>query len=1118
MEGFFYNKPVSQTRFEPNFTPGLETGFLDNVVAEGAKVSRSETSVSRGRNLQDVYDPMIAALNQGRKRGDMIANPFGRTVEDPQNGPVQRRKFAPEELEARIYQELRERQIEDPTFGQDFPQSAEAARASAQELAKEAIKTADDVGARATLMGDVGAFTGAMGAIMVDPAVFVTLPIGGVAAPAGVLRVAIVEALLGVGSEAAIQPVVQAYRQELGFEHTDEDVLRNVLLAGAGGFILGGGGTALGKLSPKLATAAREAGAVSGRKLGETFDRLVPKPSAEQKAARDELENALQTEESNPLPDTGAGRTEHEERLTEAVDAADAAAPARLSDGPRVEPRIPDSAEIDNLDGLIHKFEPDAIGVDAKLFQFKSQADEFGVSDRLTGITKWDPVKAGQVVVYEFNDGRRFIVDGHQRVALAKRIAAQDPGQKPVLFGQLLREADDVTTEMARVIAAAKNIAEGTGSAIDAAKVFRTAPERIAELPLSSGLVRTARDLANLSDENFGLVVNEIVSPGHAAVVGRLVPDDNQLQQAILQVLAKTEPANAVQAEAIVRQALAAGTRRETQTTLFGEEELARSLFGERAKVLDLAMKRLKRDRGVFATLNRNRASIEAEGNQLDARANARRETENAQATQTLQVLANRKGPLSESLTAAATRAFNDRNFKGAVTDFVDAVRGAVARGDFDGDAVRRAGGDLDDTPETRSGPDRASPAAEQERLAEFGEPGGEGQANQAEVLELDARREFGLEDAADDDAILRRDLMRRIEDGASIDEINAHPAIERALAVMEEISETLPAGAIPDQAFRESRVFNFAGRQVVGYDAAIERLVENGRRFSTKGPVRTDRTAAIVIGPPAAGKSFIAEGLSAQRFAALVDADEAKKVLPEFEGGLGARAVHEESSAVLMPEQLTRHMLEGENLVIPKVGADPASIRSMVKMLQDDGYTVDLINMAVDPGEAYRRMVLRFANTGRLIDPAYARSVADRPTSTYISLRKERIADGYANLDNNGPRDAGPRVLEDTGSITEAFGSGGSRGPGPGASARPSPQGAGRAREGQDLTSPDLEPLSGAGDLFEIPVAQRVDPETGQLVAETRTARELIEDIEDDAAFVEQLDLCAGANVGGGA
>jgi hypothetical protein len=40
------------------------------------------------------------------------------------------------------------------------------------------------------------------------------------------------------------------------------------------------------------------------------------------------------------------------------------------------------------------------------------------VTDRLQGITTWDPIKAGNVTIYEYADGRKFIADGHQRVGL----------------------------------------------------------------------------------------------------------------------------------------------------------------------------------------------------------------------------------------------------------------------------------------------------------------------------------------------------------------------------------------------------------------------------------------------------------------------------------------------------------------------------------------------------------------------------------------------------------------------------------------------------------------------------------------------------------------------------
>ena len=63
-----------------------------------------------------------------------------------------------------------------------------------------------------------------------------------------------------------------------------------------------------------------------------------------------------------------------------------------------------------------------------------------------------------------------------------------------------------ISPEEARVIAAMKNIAEGTGTSIDAAKVLRVEPGRLSELPPRSELVRQARDMMALSDEAFGAI------------------------------------------------------------------------------------------------------------------------------------------------------------------------------------------------------------------------------------------------------------------------------------------------------------------------------------------------------------------------------------------------------------------------------------------------------------------------------------------------------------------------------------------------------------------------------------------------------------------------------------
>ena len=99
--------------------------------------------------------------------------------------------------------------------------------------------------------------------------------------------------------------------------------------------------------------------------------------------------------------------------------------------------------------------------------------DAFGVSERLRGVTVWDPILGGEILVYEYADGRMFVADGHQRLGLAKRIMSEDPAQNVVIYGRKLREADGVTPEQAISGAVA-----GTGFADrqDASALVRLGP------------------------------------------------------------------------------------------------------------------------------------------------------------------------------------------------------------------------------------------------------------------------------------------------------------------------------------------------------------------------------------------------------------------------------------------------------------------------------------------------------------------------------------------------------------------------------------------------------------------------------------------------------------------
>lgn len=336
--------------------------------------------------------------------------------------------------------------------------------------------------------------------------------------------------------------------------------------------------------------------------------------------------------------------------------------------------RIP-ASELEALD-------PRDIGVDAKRFQFKAGGDESGVTERLQGVKEWDPRLAGTVLVWRDEAGKDWVADGHQRIGLAKRLIDEgNPDIKVNAF--VLDSATGVTDVQARAIAAVKNIAEGTGSAVDAAKILRAAEEAgidLPPMPPRSALVRDGRALAELSPEAFGMVVNEVIPPQQAAIIGRLVKDPAQQEEAV-RLLAKMQPDNVTQAEMVVRDLLASGTETGTQQSLFGEEAFANSVVLERAKVADEAIKQLRKDRATFKTLVSEAERIEGQGNVLVQSANLARLTTDEKAADLLTQLAYRAGPVSDALTGIARRlksgelsaAAGAREFLGAVRDAVKA-------------------------------------------------------------------------------------------------------------------------------------------------------------------------------------------------------------------------------------------------------------------------------------------------------------------------------------------------------------------------------------------------------------------------------------------------------------
>lgn len=333
------------------------------------------------------------------------------------------------------------------------------------------------------------------------------------------------------------------------------------------------------------------------------------------------------------------------------------------------------------------------LNVDAERFQFKSGTDANGVMDTLKGVKKWEPSLAEPLLLWQANDGRLFVADGHQRTGLAKRLMADDPNLNIQNYAQILKESDGVTPEFARAWAAGLNVAKGTGTAIDAAKVLRTSPEMLPALPPKSALVKTAEGLAALNDDVFRMAVNERLDERFAAAIGRLEADSAK-QSALAEVLIKSEPENVFQAEQIIRQAQDVGFNKSQQTNLFGTFESQESLFKERAKVLDKGIKALKLNTKALKAIGSNEKFIESLGNVIAKDQNQAALNQSAVIVKTVETLANRKGAVSDALNEAAKYAKDTGKYTEAAKRFAADVQSLIEQGLLNGD-VERARDDI---------------------------------------------------------------------------------------------------------------------------------------------------------------------------------------------------------------------------------------------------------------------------------------------------------------------------------------------------------------------------------------------------------------------------------------
>lgn len=697
--------------------------------ADGEAMRRVFTAAERSMRLVDNSDARNEALAEAAQlRIDIVREKTGVAIENPfRQGYHMEARRRVEAMRARGEFEgpLGPRVIEEQRniflerfdqVAQQFPEQAAAlqflqpledqARAiarGAHDDLERALASPDLSTAGALLAGLAG---GVYGGVR-DPLVAGSLFFGGGAGTAATVlgrigQVALRESIINGTVMIPIEAQAQKRRAELDLPHGIAQALTHIglgfLIGGAAGTALQGGREIARALADKHLVPVFERVA-RGEGSAEDIERVVTalggELSDEQRAT---IRAAVQAQEADAIAGErppAIDADQHAEIAGQAIRHAEdpinepppeiaLPVPPRAADQVKIiDEALPAKpGEVETVDGkpvLFRRFDPGEIGTDAATFQFKGGGDEAGVTERLRHVTQWDALASGKVFVFDRGGGELLIADGHQRLGLAKRLQAE--GHPPIrLDGYLFREADGWTAADVRALAAKKNLQEGSGDALDVARILRERPDILdGSLPITSPAMKAGVAVARLSDEAFGMAMNGVVPPNHAAAVGAMVPEPTQ-HAAVLAELARHAPETDREARLLIGEILSAGFTTEEQINLFGAAELTRSLMAERVKVLDQTIATLNRDKKLFGVLATRADVIEAAGNVLDREGNVRRATDAGTIAEIVARLASRAGPVSDALNRAAQRVADGEKPAQAARAFLEDVRQLVER------------------------------------------------------------------------------------------------------------------------------------------------------------------------------------------------------------------------------------------------------------------------------------------------------------------------------------------------------------------------------------------------------------------------------------------------------
>jgi hypothetical protein len=319
--------------------------------------------------------------------------------------------------------------------------------------------------------------------------------------------------------------------------------------------------------------------------------------------------------------------------------------------------KLPSGANSSTEPGTVREMKPGEIAFDPSRFQYKINATATtGEVGSLSGVRKWDPNLSGVMSVWKDPaDGEVYVVNGHNRLALARRLKAE---------AVTVRFLNAATATEARAIGALQNIAEGAGSPMDAAKFFRDTGIKNQQdveargLPLGSGQASKGLSLSKLPGDVFNAVVRGDLTVNRGAIIGGSGLDEAK-QREVFKMIGSRKAITDQTLQELVDHAAASVQRTQTTMSLFGETEEAKDNLLTRAKLSAGLKAKIAREKRLFSTVSKAKAATsltEKGGNVINQEQSAKVAGEASEALGVFERLKSSAGPISSALNRAADR------------------------------------------------------------------------------------------------------------------------------------------------------------------------------------------------------------------------------------------------------------------------------------------------------------------------------------------------------------------------------------------------------------------------------------------------------------------------------